>query len=195
MEPNPAELAREHDALITHLIKAMAADRQRGLGYEIAMENPFGTLRKRIDVLSNEWWKRSVARKTVDYCAYKHPWQKRTDVFTSMIDWQPEGTTGTGLCEQRCGQGACVHGSKPLRYKHFQNMDRIEGGNVKQRKNAVPHMLLGEVLDQARSKHPNRKVVLDLCCGYQSLRPVVEERGMVYVGVDIRDVARPIAST
>ena len=185
-----AELARQHDRLITHIIKAVTRDRQRGLDYEIAMENPMGTLRKRMPILANDVWQRLIELKTVDYCAYDHEYQKRTDIFTTLKDWTPQGTTGSGRCEQKCG-----HGSVKLRYEHFENMYNVVGSRGQQRKNAVPAMLLTEILEQVKEKQPRKSVVVDLCSGYQSMRRPAELMGFNYIAVDIRDCPRVMNST
>jgi hypothetical protein len=185
-----SSLAREHDALITHISKAMWADRENGADYDIAIENPMGSLRKRFDILTSESFRKWVERKTVDYCAYKHEFQKRTDIFTSLKDWNPSGLTGTGLCEGRCPSGSkqpCPHNSEQMRYRHYENMYNVQGKDSNRRKNAVPYMLLKEIIDQARRLHPNQKVVIDLCSGYQSMQQVVEDAGLVYIPVDIKE--------
>jgi hypothetical protein len=182
-----SSLAREHDNLITRVIQALMSDHERGIEYEIAMENPMGSLRHRIDTLSNSSWKSLVKRKTIDYCAYDHEYQKRTDIFTTLDTWLPKGTTGSGMCEQKCG-----HGSVQLKYAHFQNMYNVTGPGKGARKNAVPSMLLTEILEQVKETQPNKTVVIDLFSGYQSMRSPAESMGYDYIAVDLKDYSHLI---
>ena len=59
-------------------------------------------------------------------------------------------------------------------------------------RNAMPRMLLNEVLQQALAaqRSTEQTVVIGICAGYQSLRPVVEQLGLHYVPVDIRDYGK-----
>lgn len=182
-----SRLARQHDNLITHVIEALMSDREGGVEYEIAMENPMGSLRHRIDTLSNQTWRNLVERKTVDYCAYDHEYQKRTDIFTTLKGWVPTGTTGSGLCEQRCG-----HGSVKLKYAHFENMYNVTGPRKGARKNAVPANLLSEILGQVKETQPGKGVIIDLCSGYQSMRDPSESLGYEYIAVDLKDYSHLI---
>ncbi|MBL4703531.1 MAG: DDE-type integrase/transposase/recombinase, partial [Flavobacteriales bacterium] len=177
-----SELAREHDNLISHIIKAVTSDRERGRHYEVAIENPLGTLRKRVDILANRVWSLIADRKTVDYCAYDHEFQKRTDIFSTLKDWFPRGTTGSGLCE-----GKCKHGSQQLKYKHFENMHNVTGSGSSKRKNAIPYKLLAEIVKSAKEKQPNKKIIIDLCSGYQSMRQVARNYNLIYIPVDVKD--------
>lgn len=177
-----SELARKHDQLISHIINAVTSDRLQGYDYEIAIENPLGTLRRRMDILSNDTWKRIAEMKTIDYCAYGHEFQKRTDIFTTLREWLPKGNTGSGLCEGRCG-----HGSKRLKYMHYHNMYNVTGRDSAKRKNAVPYQLLDEMIKCAATRHPEKGIVIDLCSGYQSMRAVAEDNNLVYVPVDMKD--------
>ena len=78
------------------------------------------------------------------------------------------------------------------RYRHFKAlaMEPIRGprgqGHTKE-KNELPAMLLREVMAQALKEAPSgrRKVVVDLCSGFQSWRPVAAEFGCRYVAIDI----------
>jgi len=160
----------------------MTCDRDEDVDYEVALENPMGTLRRRMPILSNDAWKKWIELKTIDYCAYDHEYKKRTDIFTSLKNWKPTGRTGTGQCENQCG-----HGSVQLKYAHFDNMYNVKGVSKGQRKNAVPEMLLTEILSAVREKQPRRKVVIDLCSGYQSMRLPAEKLGFKYIAVDIKD--------
>ena len=57
---------------------------------------------------------------------------------------------------------------------------------------AIPGKLVEEYLDEIISRRPTmikaarQPVVIDLFCGYQSIRATVEGYGFKYVGVDIR---------
>ena len=126
-----------------------------------------------------------IRRKTVDYCAYNHEYKKRIDIFTTLVDWSPEGTTGTGQCEGRCG-----HGSVQLKYAHFGSMYNVTGQHRTARKNAVPELLLREILSQVGERQPDKSVVIDLCSGYQSMRRPSECLGYEYLAVDLKDLSR-----
>ena len=51
-------------------------------------------------------------------------------------------------------------------------------------KNAMPQMWTEGFLRHAMSRSSN-KVVIDLCAGWQSMRPVCEKLGLEYITVDI----------
>ena len=74
-------------------------------------------------------------------------------------------------------------------------MYNVVGSRGQQRKNAVPAMLLTEILEQVEEKQPRKSVVVDLCSGYQSMRRPAELMGFNYIAVDIRDCPRVMNST
>ena len=54
-------------------------------------------------------------------------------------------------------------------------------------KNAVPELLLEEwmqALVRRRQSHPEQDTILDLCAGYQSLKPFAMKYGFNYIAVD-----------
>ena len=52
-------------------------------------------------------------------------------------------------------------------------------------KNEMPAGWLKEILQHAKKSTGNRTVI-DLCAGWQSLRPVCEELNLDYIAVDIK---------
>jgi hypothetical protein len=64
-----------------------------------------------------------------------------------------------------------------------------QGKGATARKNAMPRMLLDEVLEAAeRDGTSKQRVVIDLCAGYRSMKEAVWAHGLIYVPVDIRDL-------
>ena len=62
--------------------------------------------------------------------------------------------------------------------------DGFTGAGATRMKNEMPAMWMEEFLTAAKERS-NRRVVIDLCAGWQSLRPVCERLGLDYVAVDI----------
>ena len=95
------DAAREGDRLSTFLLRAL-----RGEAIW-AVENPLALLRDRPTYKSIE-----DLLHRVDYCAYwteeervgKKGYQKMTCVWTA-VEWEPEGSTGTGRCMDECECG------------------------------------------------------------------------------------------
>ena len=157
------------------------------------MENPMGLLARR-EYMQDlpEGWK----RETIDQCVFGRDYKKATHLWHNFETLRLEGTSGDGRCHGRCGKGQYVGGQ----FRHFKAiaMEPIRGprghGHVKE-KNALPEGLLRVVLHHALLERPlvGTDVVIDLCSGFQSWRPVAEELGCRYVAVDImgdRDVER-----
>ena len=69
-------------------------------------------------------------------------------------------------------------------------MNWIVGPQIKKQINAVPTELLTEIVQEVQINQPNRKVIIDLCSGYQSMRVAAEQKGFEYVAVDILDYSR-----
>jgi predicted RNA methylase len=69
-------------------------------------------------------------------------------------------------------------------------MYNVTGLKRTARKNAVPDLLLREILSQVEETQPKKRVVIDLCAGYQSLRGQAESMGYDYVAVDLKDLCR-----
>ena len=128
--------------------------------------------------------------KKFDCCAYDYvlKCQKPMMFATSMVDYEPMGLTGNG----RCNQGECgfllpdgTHEGKLGR----EPKDGPRGPGATRLKNSLPEMWLEEVLlhalDQARIEGRTADVVVDVCAGWQSLRPVCARLGLRYVALDI----------
>ena len=64
------------------------------------------------------------------------------------------------------------------------------GPGIEGQKNAVPALLLGEILTAATAHNtgPQRVYVTDLFAGYSSMRATAKELGLSYIGVDERDL-------
>ena len=62
--------------------------------------------------------------------------------------------------------------------------DAFRGEGASKKKNAMAQIGTEEYLRHAMSRSPN-KVVIDLCAGWQSMRPVCEKPGLDYIAVDI----------
>ena len=63
-------------------------------------------------------------------------------------------------------------------------IDRFRGEGAFRQKNAMPEAWTEEFLRHAMQERPQRTVI-DLCTGWQSMRPVCEKLGLNYVAVDI----------
>jgi hypothetical protein len=152
-------------------------------------ENPAGSLRRRPYMQLSAWPRIvQVVRRTVHLCAFGHPFRKITDLWTGLINWQPTGTTGDGLCHQSCQQGSWDQGKYLHRLRiGNKNEFKAKGPGATALRNAMPHQLLQEVLDAALDEaSPNQRIVIDLCAGYGSLQDVVlQTPGLIYVPVDI----------
>ena len=63
------------------------------------------------------------------------------------------------------------------------------GPGAQRKINSIPQDLHEEILQHclAHRSHPKGQVVLDLCAGFESLRPVVEGMGLQYCAVDIKN--------
>ena len=142
-----------------------------------------------------------MPKHLVHYCAYDWPFQKPTNIWTNL-HWTPKGKTGDGLCNQDCGYGAYQLNS---RYKHFLGHAQEPcrgptGTGATKEKNAVPDMLCQEWMHalQLRVRNqPELNTVIDLCAGYQSLKPWALANGFNYIAVDIlgdRNLRRRIFS-
>ena len=114
------------------------------------MENPQGGLEFQLYILA---WERAhmgvVVKKTVDYCAYRHPYMKPTNIWTSKTWWVPQGIANTA---GRC-QGVCEGGSigEHNRWVHEyaigqQSWQMMAGRGRTAMKAAVPVLLHAEVM-------------------------------------------------
>ena len=184
-----AEKARLHDALVQHVIAALRAGHQRGNKFDYGIENPDGDLKHRPFMQAENWpAELPMAYKPFDSCAFKHEAKKPMSFWTSMHNYNPTGTTGNG----RCNNGECKQGEVNAETNMFNHLikiarhpaDGFRGEGASKKKNAMAQMWTEEFLRHAMSRSPN-KVVIDLCAGWQSMRPVCEKLGLDYIAVDI----------
>ena len=105
-----------------------------------------------------------------------------------MKDYAPTGTTGNG----RCNNGECKQGEVNTETNMFNHLikiarnpaDGFTGQGAAKMKNAMPQMWTEEFLQHAM-KQSSKKIVIGLCSGWQSMRPVCEKLGLDYIAVDI----------
>jgi hypothetical protein len=137
---------------------------------------------------STEWLKDST-RATVDYCVFKHSFQKSTDLWHIFREsWKPEGTTGDGKCHQGCGAGRMKGNG------HFSHWNRhagkagegVQGKDTMLQKWQIPDKLCTEVIRQLTGDMQERRYVLDLFSGGESYRRAVDAAGYIYVPVNIK---------
>ena len=186
------QLAVDHDRFIPAIQTAIRSSFdelqsvRKGTPFFYMFENPRASLRKR-PYVAPQYWPGEIAMvlNTVDQCAFKESTKKTTDLFTNMNKYAPEGTTGDGRCHRRCGQGTWT---SQRSFKHHQAVAQEPHRKpTKQEVMSIPPMLTKEVLSHALENRSSEKqtIVIDLCCGYRSLQPVVEDLGLTYVGADI----------
>ena len=129
-------------------------------------------------------------QKIVELCAYAWPFKKSTNLWVEGFEFNPQGNTGSGRCEQKCGQGAVDNDTN--RFKHYMALavdpNRGPRGKGSQQMTCgMPKQLIVEILNAIKqTAQVSGKVVLDLCAGFQSLREAVVEAGARYVAVDIQ---------
>ena len=105
-----------------------------------------------------------------------------------MNNYNPTGTTGNG----RCNNGECKQGEVNSETNMFNHLikiarhpaDGFRGEGAAKKKNAMAQMWTEEFLRHAMSRSSN-KVVIALCAGWHSMRPVYEKLGLEYIAVDI----------
>ena len=133
----------------------------------------------------------SLSYRPFHGCAFQHPSRakKPYSFWFSDSKFSPCGTTGTGLCEQKCLDG--FRNEKGM-WEHAGKLGRLpkdgpRGPGAIRIKNALPPLFVYEYLRHCVEHRTNaaQDVVIDLCCGWQSLKPVCEELGLHYIGVDI----------
>ena len=143
----------------------------------------------------------------VHLCSFGWSFRKATNVWTIGFKWQPKGNTGTGRCEEACGQG--IHDRTTNRYCHFKTLSvhpdqGPRGKGATAERHQLPESMLEEVLqsadastkgqdqEQQTTTHlEQRGVVVDICAGDESLRPVAEKMGLGYVGIDVKPKEKP----
>ena len=160
---------------------------------QCAVENPTGGMSRR-PFMNNPDWLQHTQCLVVDYCAFKHPVKKPTNIWISETTWEPKGETGNGRCNQACSSGSIDPETK--RHRHYAVLagrgDRgLQPPRIQQQKNSVPALLQREILQAViRAANNDRKIVIDFFAGYGSMRKVAEELGLTYVGVDVKDFMR-----
>jgi len=172
--------AKQHDELVKKIKRVL------DIVGRYVMENPRGGLEK-MPFMAD--WEDS-RKHVVELCAYIWPFRKETNLWVQGIRWKPKGTTGSGRCEGKCGQGD----TDPLtrRFKHFMTLATDpqkgpRGVGATSQTCGIPNGLIKEILVAVAERAAlGGKVVLDLCAGFQSIRNEVLKAGAKYVGVDIQ---------
>ena len=184
-----AEKARLHDSIVQQVISALEAGYSRGHHYHYGIENPDGELKYRPFMQAENWPQNlPMEYRPFDCCSFQHPAKKPMSFWTSMKDYAPTGTTGNG----RCNNGECKQGEVNTETNMFNHLikiarnpaDGFTGQGAAKMKNAMPQMWTEEFLQHAM-KQSSKKIVIDLCSGWQSMRPVCEKLGLDYIAVDI----------
>ena len=136
----------------------------------------------------SEWKTEYNKVSPIDMCAHGGRYKAPKVYFTSMMKYEPKGSTGNGKCNNgQCGKGAVVNGH----FSHHgklarQPCDGPRGQGALREKNAYPLQWSIEILKAALAEQKgNGKVVIDLFSGWQSLRKACEELGLRYIGIDI----------
>jgi hypothetical protein len=128
-----------------------------------------------------------LQQETVDQCNFGHIIRKTTNIYHDST-WEPKGKSNNGRCQGKCGQGHWVNnrfihdkalGVEPRRAPQGQGSTRI--------RNSVASGLLEEIVTHAltKSTNPKARIILDLCSGFQSLRPIATRLGCSYIAVDL----------
>ena len=182
--------ARLHDELAKGTKEAFEFEKMAHQEFQFGIENPeHGDLLRR-DYMRDEQWKVPQCKVGADMCAFKGKYKAPKVLITSLMGYQPRGSTGNGRCNNgQCGQGAVndqtgcfVHHGKLARAP----IDGPRGHGALREKNHYPEGWSKEILQQAiREGRSSAKVVIDLFSGWQSLKPVCEELGLTYIGVDV----------
>ena len=180
-------LARLHDRMLPQLQKMLSHSQDIGLDFEYFFEHPDSNLQRRpYAQLSN--WPVAVSKKKYDMCAFAHPAKKPSIAFTSMNELQLQGETGNGRCGDCCSQRITTNDGRCIHKKAYAQEPSRQLGCM--HKSAIPKKLTKEVVEYATQKSRKKKVVIDLFCGRSSIAPVVLEKGLSYVGVDIKKFAK-----
>ena len=104
------------DAMMNKVLDFMAWARRKFKAHW-GIENPHGTLRGRQFMDTAALQRRGLAHNLhlLNWCCWLHLYCKPSDVWTSILDWEPQGTTGDGKCGHRCQMGREVRGG----FSHF----------------------------------------------------------------------------
>ena len=176
--------------MTSKVIQAMA-DSNENRGTQIVTENPRGGTERQL-FMNAPRWKRLTHKHVIDYCAWRHPYQKSENIWVSEFGWKPTGITGDVRCGGKCESGSIRPDTGKFRHNKVlpgATGTVPTGKGIEQQKNAVPHLLLMEILQacKANNTDPKRVYVLDLFVGYGSMRAAAKEAGLGYIAVDERD--------
>ena len=191
-----ARLARMHDSMTEKVTEALCHSIEHH-GIHAALENPRKGM-ERLPFMNAPRWRKVTDKKIVDYCAWNHPYKKPENIWVSEFGWTPTGITGNGRCGDSCESGSVRPDTG--QFRHFKVLSGPTGTGptgtgIEKQKNAVPHLLLKEILQAVKLNNtdPDRKYVLDLFAGYGSMRFAAAEEALKYIAVDHRDLM-PAAS-
>ena len=182
-----AAVAREHDDIVKRVKSGLEHDKRLGHQYDFGIENPKGELIHR-DYMHEESWNTPMSIKLSDCCAYCYELRCKKPMMlaTSMIDYQPEGTTGNGMCNRgMCGmRTANGHEGKLGRLPK----DGPRGKGAMKAKNSLPPMWIEEILTAAMARAAAQgrspRTVVDICSGWQSAKAVCSKLGLRYIALD-----------
>ena len=161
--------------------------------YHFGIETSDGDLKYR-PFMAEQQWPEGLPWAYLPFhcCAFKHRAKKPMSFWTSMLDYSyfPAGTTGGDQCNNgECGMG--IYNAMTGMFNHFIKIarnpaDGFRGEGAFRQKNAMPEAWTEEFLTQchAMQSQPGRTVI-ELCAGWQSMRPVCEKLGLNYIAVDI----------
>ena len=185
-DPGPKrDKAVLHDTLVNNVLSTWLNDREEGYSYKVFMENPRGMLQSRPFVVAKAA-ALGLTKALVSYCAYRHPFKKPTNVWSDS-SWVPKGITGTGRCDYKCGQGFWKNGRYRHKYGLAQEPIRgCRGKGATRFKNSIPPALCKEWMKAVvKDSAPGQHTIIDLCAGFQSLKPYAIANGFNYVAVDV----------
>jgi hypothetical protein len=139
-----ARIADQHDNMVRAVQGLMNYWMALYPKVKVALENPVGDLQCR--PYMQDW----LQKYRIDYCVWGHRYQKETNIWTNL-EWEPEGTTGTGLCRQgnRCDMGG-IHKTTGV-FQHDNKLgqasqDMVGGRGRTSYKASVPLELHRELL-------------------------------------------------
>jgi len=95
--PLKAQIAREHDNLVQHLLYVVEYLRSIGGRFKCGIENPRGSLQQR-EYMQPEMLPKGIEKDIVDQCAFGRDYRKTTHVWNDIKSWTPTGSTGNGRC-------------------------------------------------------------------------------------------------
>jgi len=149
------ERAQKDDSIHETVLQALdAAFNLYGIHY--AVENPMAQLGRRPVMLAQQRSNRLYCHR-INYCQYGHIFAKDTNVWTTVVAWEPKRVGGTGLC--RAATGYCRGNREPSgevnletgRWNHLKVIGgpawkAVQGSSKDEMQNRVPAQLLLEIL-------------------------------------------------